>query len=62
MKVLITEIKINIKASGFNRVWQSFLSTNDEYCLPREAESDLTKQNISFTLADVTLPQPEEPT
>jgi hypothetical protein len=53
MKVLIVKSKTEIKANGFNRVWQTFLSTNDENCLPIEAISDLQKEGISFTVKNV---------
>tara|TARA_R110000823_G_scaffold290528_1_gene408802 strand:- start:551 stop:736 length:186 start_codon:yes stop_codon:yes gene_type:complete len=53
MEVLIVISKIEIKANGFNRVWQTFLSTDDENCMPIEAKEDLEKEGISFTVKNV---------
>lgn len=52
MEVLVTQSEVNIKASGFNRIWKSFLSIDNKYCLYPEAAPDLTKEGIPFTLED----------
>ena len=55
MKVFVVEFKTRIKAQGFNKVWQTFLSTDDKNCFDIEAEQDLIKNNISYEVKEVEL-------
>jgi|CoawatStandDraft_6_1074263.scaffolds.fasta_scaffold216971_2 hypothetical protein len=55
MKALIVKVEATIKAEGFNKVWQTFLSTDDKPCFDIEAEQDLIKNNISYEVGDVEI-------
>jgi len=55
MKALIVKVEATIKAEGFNKVWQTFLSTDNKPCFDIEAKPDLIKNNISYDVGEIEI-------
>jgi len=54
---LIVDKQITIKANGFNKVWQTLLSANNEWFFLQEAEQDLIDNVIEYTIGEVEIKQ-----
>lgn len=54
---LIVDKQITIKANGFNKVWQTLLSANNEWFFLQEAEQDLINNGIEYTIGEVEIKQ-----
>jgi len=56
---LIVDKQITIKANGFNKVWQTLLSANNEWFFLQEAEQDLIDNGIEYTIGEIEIKQEE---
>ena len=59
MTGLIVDKQITIKANGFNKVWQTLLSANNEWFFLQEAEQDLIDNGIEYTIGEIEIKQEE---
>lgn len=52
---LIVNKKMRVIQTGFNAYWETIESTNNEWFFLKEAQSDLDKHGIEYTIGDVEI-------
>lgn len=54
---LIVNKYMTVKSQSFNKVWETIESTNNEWFFLQEAQSDLDKHKIEYTIGEVEIKQ-----
>lgn len=52
---LIVNKYMTVKSQSFNKIWETIESTNNEWFFLKEAQSDLDKHGIKYTIGEVEI-------